>query len=40
VLVRPSGTEPIVRIFAEAESQESADQLIKKFVKVVKSAVA
>jgi phosphomannomutase/phosphoglucomutase len=40
VLVRPSGTEPIVRIFAEAESQEGADQLLKKFVKTVKSAAA
>jgi phosphomannomutase/phosphoglucomutase len=38
VLVRPSGTEPIVRIFAEAETQEGADQLVKKFAKVVNSA--
>jgi len=38
VLVRPSGTEPIVRIFAEAETQEQADQLVKKFEKVVRSA--
>jgi hypothetical protein len=27
VLVRPSGTEPIYRIFAEAESQEKAKSL-------------
>jgi phosphomannomutase/phosphoglucomutase len=40
VLVRPSGTEPIIRIFAEAESQESADQLAKKFEKVVRAASA
>ncbi len=40
VLVRPSGTEPIVRIFAEAEAQEVADQLVKKFAKVVRSASA
>lgn len=40
VLVRPSGTEPIVRIFAEAETQEGADQLVKKFTKVVTSASA
>jgi phosphomannomutase/phosphoglucomutase len=38
VLVRPSGTEPIVRIFAEAETQEEADELVKKFEKVVRSA--
>ena len=40
VLVRPSGTEPIIRIFSEAESQEEADQLVKKYVKVVKAASA
>ncbi len=40
VLVRPSGTEPIMRIFAEAEAQEVADQLVKKFAKVVRSASA
>ena len=40
VLVRPSGTEPIVRIFAESETQEGADQLVKRFVRVVKSASA
>ncbi len=37
-LIRPSGTEPIIRIFAESETQEGADQLIKKFSKVVKTA--
>jgi len=40
VLVRPSGTEPIVRIFGEAETQEAADQAVKKFEKVVKAALA
>ena len=38
VLVRASGTEPIVRIFAESDSQEGADQLAKKFAKIVKTA--
>ena len=38
VLVRPSGTEPIVRIFAESDTMEGADQLVKKFVRIVKSA--
>ncbi len=36
VLVRPSGTEPIVRIFAEAESQERVDSVLKKYMKMVK----
>jgi phosphomannomutase/phosphoglucomutase len=40
VLVRPSGTEPIVRIFAESDAQDKADALAKKFVKVVKTASA
>ena len=40
VLVRPSGTEPIIRVFAESESQEGAEQLVKRFVKVVRAASA
>jgi phosphomannomutase/phosphoglucomutase len=40
VLVRPSGTEPIVRIFAESETQEGADQLVRKFEKIIRSASA
>ncbi len=40
VLVRPSGTEPIIRIFSEAETQEEADQLVKKFARLVKAASA
>jgi phosphomannomutase/phosphoglucomutase len=40
VLVRPSGTEPIVRIFTESDTQEKADALLRKFVKVVKAASA
>jgi phosphomannomutase / phosphoglucomutase len=38
VLVRPSGTEPIIRVFAEAKSQEGADALLKKYLKAAKSA--
>jgi phosphomannomutase/phosphoglucomutase len=38
VLVRASGTEPIVRIFAESDSQEKAELLVKKFTKVAKAA--
>ena len=40
VLVRPSGTEPIIRIFSEAESQEAAEQLVRKFARIVKAASA
>ena len=37
-LIRPSGTEPIVRVFVESETKEKADSTSKKFVKIVKSA--
>jgi len=38
VLARPSGTEPLIRVFAESDSQERADLLVKKFMKIVKAA--
>lgn len=38
VLARPSGTEPLIRVFAESDSQERADLLVKKFARVVKKA--
>ncbi len=40
VLARPSGTEPIIRVFTESDSQERADLLMKKFAKLVKAASA
>jgi phosphomannomutase / phosphoglucomutase len=40
VLVRPSGTEPIVRVFIESGSQEKADLLAKKFSRTVKASAA
>ncbi len=40
VLIRPSGTEPLVRIFCEAETKERAGSILKKFVKIVKTASA
>lgn len=38
VLVRPSGTEPIVRVFAESDTQDKVNSVLKRFVKIVKSA--
>ena len=35
LLVRPSGTEPVLRIYAETDSEEKSDTLIKKFCKIV-----
>jgi len=40
VMIRSSGTEPIVRIYAEAESQEKLDTLISEYLKKVKSIIS
>jgi len=37
VMVRPSGTEPIVRIYAESDSRQSLDLLFTKYMKKIKS---
>ncbi|WP_096186319.1 phosphoglucosamine mutase [Evansella halocellulosilytica] len=36
ILVRPSGTEPLVRVMAEAPSEELCDKYVQKIVDVVK----
>ena len=40
VMIRPSGTEPIIRIYGEAENQEKLDQLMSEYLQKVKSIVA
>jgi len=40
VMIRSSGTEPIVRIYAEAESQKKLDTLISEYLKKVKSIIS
>ncbi len=40
VMVRPSGTEPIVRVYAEAESQEKLDDLMSEYLQKVNSVIA
>jgi phosphoglucosamine mutase len=40
VLLRPSGTEPLVRVMVEAESQEQADTIAHRLADVVSSALA
>lgn len=37
ILVRPSGTEPLVRVMAEAPTEELCDQYVEEIVDVVKS---
>jgi phosphomannomutase/phosphoglucomutase len=39
ILIRPSGTEPIFRIFAEAKSAEEANAMLEKGLKIVKKAI-
>jgi len=36
IMVRPSGTEPIIRIYAESDSQKNLDDLIFKHVEKIK----
>ena len=40
IMVRPSGTEPIVRIYAEADSQEKLDQLMSEYLEKIKSILS
>ena len=37
VMVRLSGTEPIIRIYAESDSQENLDALFRKYMEKIKS---
>jgi phosphomannomutase/phosphoglucomutase len=39
VLVRPSGTEPIYRVFAEAESQEKAKEISEESKKMISEII-
>ncbi|MBT8173911.1 MAG: phosphoglucosamine mutase [Nitrosopumilus sp.] len=40
VMIRPSGTEPIVRVYAEAESQDKLDSLMSEYLKKVKTIIS
>jgi len=40
ILLRPSGTEPLWRCFAEGKSQRVADKLAQKGVKLIQEAIA
>jgi phosphomannomutase/phosphoglucomutase len=40
VMIRPSGTEPIIRIYGEAESQQKLDTLMTKYLQKVKSVIS
>ena len=36
-MVRPSGTEPIVRIYAESDSEKNLKALMKEYTQKIKS---
>ncbi|MCK5661488.1 MAG: phosphoglucosamine mutase, partial [Methanosarcinales archaeon] len=38
VLIRPSGTEPIIRIYAESKSSARANELMEKAAHLVNGA--
>ena len=40
VMIRPSGTEPIIRIYAEAKSKEELDSLMSKYLEKIKSIIS
>ncbi len=40
VMIRPSGTEPIVRVYAESESQGKLDDLMSEYIQKVKSIIS
>jgi len=40
IMIRPSGTEPIIRIYGESNSQQNLDSLISNFVEKTKSILS
>jgi len=38
VLLRPSGTEPVMRVMVEGEDEQQVDKLANELAKVVKEA--
>jgi len=39
ILIRPSGTEPLIRLTAEAESIKEAEEIMQQCVKLAKRIV-
>ncbi|HSB50689.1 MAG TPA: phosphoglucosamine mutase [Nitrosopumilaceae archaeon] len=40
IMIRPSGTEPIVRIYAEASSQKQLDNIMSEYIQKIKSILS
>ena len=39
-MVRPSGTEPLIRIYGESDSQKNLEVLMKKYLQKIQSILA
>ena len=39
ILIRPSGTEPIYRIYAEAKNEDKLEEIVEKYQKILKEIV-
>jgi phosphomannomutase/phosphoglucomutase len=39
ILIRPSGTEPIIRLFAESDTEDKVDNLINQYINIVRDIV-
>lgn len=39
VMIRPSGTEPIIRVYAEAQSQEELEQIINEYTQKIRAYI-
>jgi len=39
-MIRPSGTEPIIRIYTESENEEKLEALMIEFLQKVKSIIS
>jgi phosphomannomutase/phosphoglucomutase len=40
IMVRPSGTEPIIRIYGESDSQKNLETLMEKYLQKIQSILA
>ena len=40
IMVRPSGTEPIIRIYAESDTQTNLDSLIAEYIEKIKAIIS
>ena len=40
ILVRPSGTEPVYRLYAEAKTQKKAIKLVREYTTMLKKILA